>query len=111
MNHILRAIILNYLWDQTLNHSKPEKDLDSLRQQIRDIDDELISLLIKRAAAAKEIGLIKKRNSQPILDPQREAFNHERNRELNNGNLPEQMIDELTRFLANWAREIQKLVR
>jgi chorismate mutase len=88
-----------------------EKDLESLRHEVREIDDELVGLLVKRVEVAKKIGQIKKRNSLPIFDPQREAFNNDRNRELARGSLPEPMIDELTDFLANWAREIQKMVR
>lgn len=94
-----------------MNDTDSEKDLESLREQVRKIDDELIELLVKRVEVAKNIGLIKKRDSLPIFDPQREAFNNERNRELTRGHLPEPMIDELTDFLANWAREIQKMVR
>lgn len=88
-----------------------DKTLESFRRQVRDIDDQLLSLLVRRVAIVKEIGQMKKRESLPIFDPAREAFNKGRNRDIGVGHLPEPMIDEFTDFLSNWAREIQKMLR
>jgi chorismate mutase-like protein len=47
-------------------------DLPTLRQQIDTLDTELLRLLNERAALAKEIGVIKNRESLPIYSPDRE---------------------------------------
>lgn len=85
-----------------------EKSLEVLRAQIRAIDDDMVGLLIRRAEIVRRIGEFKKNNSLPIFDPDRESFNVEQNRKLACNMLPEEMIDEFSEFLANWAREIQK---
>ncbi len=46
--------------------------LKTLRDQIDAIDSELVALLGKRVAVAREIARIKKREKLPILDPNRE---------------------------------------
>jgi chorismate mutase-like protein len=47
-------------------------DLATFRQQIDTLDTELLRLLNERAALAKEIGVIKNRESLPIYSPDRE---------------------------------------
>lgn len=47
-------------------------DLNDLRKEIDNIDDELIALFEKRLEIAKKIGDYKKKNSLPILDSKRE---------------------------------------
>ena len=47
-------------------------DLDALRKQIDALDTELLRLLNERATLAKEIGVIKNRESLPIYAPDRE---------------------------------------
>lgn len=44
--------------------------LTTKRDEIAQIDQELLSLLQKRVAAAKEIGDIKKKNGKPIYVPE-----------------------------------------
>lgn len=46
--------------------------LKTLRDQIDAIDSELVVLLGKRVAVARDIARIKKREKLPILDPNRE---------------------------------------
>ena len=92
-----------------MDDQAPNKDLDRLRNSLRQIDDEIVALVVRRLGVAKDIGLVKKRHSIPILDPKREAFNSQRNRELARGYIPEPKIDKLTEMLANWAREIQQM--
>ena len=43
-----------------------------LRQQIDEIDMELIRLLARRQAVSTEIGKVKKMNDVPVTDPARE---------------------------------------
>jgi chorismate mutase/prephenate dehydrogenase len=50
-----------------------ERRLESLREEIARADDELVELLARRLALAREIGEIKSRLGIPVLDPAREA--------------------------------------
>lgn len=47
--------------------------LDELRQQIDEIDEQLVRLINARAHCALRIGEIKKRMGLPIYQPEREA--------------------------------------
>ncbi len=47
-------------------------DIKELRMQIDAIDDQMISLFIKRMEIASKIGAYKRENNLPILDPVRE---------------------------------------
>ena len=48
------------------------RNLKEIREDINKIDDELISLFVKRMDCAKEVGLYKKANNIPILNQERE---------------------------------------
>jgi chorismate mutase len=87
------------------------KGLESLRDELRKNDDQIMGLVIRRSEIAREIGALKKKHGIPILDVQREAFNIQRNRDIARDKIPEAMVDELTDLLANWARELQKMAR
>jgi len=45
--------------------------LDSLRKQIDEIDDLIVSLLAKRMETVKKVGQLKKKNNIPVLDESR----------------------------------------
>lgn len=47
--------------------------LDGLRQQIDDLDEQLVRLLNERASCALQIGQIKKSMGMPMYQPEREA--------------------------------------
>lgn len=53
-----------------------EKDLDKLRNEIDQIDSDIIELLTKRFAVTDEIGIIKSQNNLPPQDENREAKQH-----------------------------------
>lgn len=46
--------------------------LKELRKQINEIDDEILSLYLKRMNISKQIGQYKKENNLPIYDQKRE---------------------------------------
>jgi len=46
--------------------------LETLRNQIEEIDIEMMKLFIKRMEISKAIGHYKKENNLPVFDPQRE---------------------------------------
>lgn len=47
-------------------------DLKELRKQINEIDDEILSLYLKRMNISKQIGQYKKEHNLPIYDTKRE---------------------------------------
>lgn len=47
-------------------------DLKELRKQINEIDDEILSLYLKRMNISKQIGQYKKEHNIPIYDQKRE---------------------------------------
>lgn len=49
---------------------KEIETLETLRDEIQNTDKEILRLLEKRVAAAKEIGNIKKKNNKPIYVPE-----------------------------------------
>jgi chorismate mutase len=49
------------------------KKLDSLRQQIDDIDEQIIDLLSHRLKLTAEIGVVKSKMKKPVIDKEREA--------------------------------------
>lgn len=51
--------------------SASSDSLDALRGEIDRIDDELLDLLARRMEVAREIGLFKKRNKLPVVQPSR----------------------------------------
>lgn len=48
------------------------EDLNELRKQINDIDDELVDLFLKRMEQVKKVGIYKQNNSLGVLDKSRE---------------------------------------
>ena len=46
--------------------------LENLRKNVDEIDEELVELLIRRAAVSRKIGVIKAKAGLPILDAERE---------------------------------------
>jgi len=82
--------------------------LETLRQAIERLDEELIDLLARRLALAAEIGRAKRRLGLPVLDPAREAEVVRRGAGLarERGVDPELVRDLLWRIIAQ-ARVVQ----
>lgn len=66
--------------------------IDRYRQEIDEIDTELLRMLNRRAACALEIGKIKKRNNLPIHVPEREKKVLQRLVSLNGGPVPAELV-------------------
>lgn len=47
------------------------KSLDELRQEIDEIDQEILKILVKRVEVVKQIGELKNEQNLPIVDEQR----------------------------------------
>ena len=56
---------------QKRTHFESDENLDMLRRQIDSIDDQLLDILARRMAVAREIGQFKKRNNMSIVQPDR----------------------------------------
>jgi chorismate mutase len=50
-----------------------QREMETLRERIQQIDDRLVGLLVQRVALAREVGAAKRRAGLPALDPRREA--------------------------------------
>jgi chorismate mutase len=87
---------------------KSNKRLETLREELRGIDDEIIRLVVKRMDIARDIGARKRATGAAILDAEREAFNRKHSKDIAAGALSGTMVDELTDLLAKWARDIQE---
>ena len=55
-------------------------EIPDWRKEIDELDEQIVSLISKRAEAARAIGLLKKNAAQPIYEPKREqeVFDHVR---------------------------------
>jgi len=91
-----------------------ELSLDALRQQIDQLDDELVALLNQRAECAVRIGQIKTAQRLPIYEPQREAKVMARVKALNatlGGPLEASAIERVYERIIDEARRIQRQER
>ncbi len=83
-------------------------ELDTLRDQIMELDDELIRLIGRRRDLAVEIGRVKQALGLPVLDPAREAQVVRRGTEMarERGVDPE-LAREVIRRIISAARQAQ----
>ncbi len=77
------------------------KDLNHLRQQIDDLDSELVRLLAKRNALTRQVGEYKREQGLPIYMPERERelLDKRRNQAKGMGISPELIEDLLRRIM------------
>jgi chorismate mutase len=88
-------------------NDKSNNRLETLREELRGIDDDIIRLVVKRMDIARRIGAAKRAVGAVILDAEREAFNRKHSKEIAAGAIPGAFVDELTHLLAKWARDVQ----
>ncbi|MDF1615280.1 prephenate dehydratase [Desulfurivibrio dismutans] len=74
---------------QKKDHPSQEQALGSIRRQIDDIDDQLLTLLRRRIKLAQEVGKIKNVNNRDKWDPKREREIIRRLLQENAGEFPE----------------------
>jgi chorismate mutase len=89
---------------RALNHR-----LDALRQQIDDLDEQLVRLLSARAACALEIGKVKKDGGMEIYQPSREADVLEHVQQINRGPLDDGAIKRLFERVIDEARRLERI--
>jgi chorismate mutase-like protein len=81
--------------------------IEKWRAEIDAIDDELLTLLNRRARVASEIGLVKKRRHAPLCDPDREREVLVRVCESSDGPLDEQAVKKIFKTIIDESRRIQ----
>lgn len=82
--------------------------LQTLRQDIDAVDEEIIAAIVRRMTLARAIGTLKQRTGQPVLDPAREASVVSRAAMRGrDAGLPEQDVRALYWQLMAWARRAQ----
>ena len=83
-------------------------DISDWRKKIDDLDRKLAALLNERAAAAVEIGRLKRNTSLPIYEPEREREVIANVRSSNAGPLAERDLVQIYERIMDVMRSIQK---
>ncbi len=81
--------------------------LESLRDQVREKDRELVRLLNERAALALDIGRIKNSNGIDIYDPAQERKVRDCILDFNEGPLPDDALKAVFREIVSFSRALQ----
>ena len=83
-------------------------DIADWRSRIDDLDEQLVGLLNQRAAAAVEIGRIKREHTAPIYEPRREQQVYEHVRSINKGPLTTAEVQDIFERVMDVMRNKQK---
>ena len=83
-------------------------DIPDWRRKIDELDRKLAALLNERAAAAVEIGRLKRNTSLPIYEPDREREVIDNVRRSNTGPLAERDLAQIYERIMDVMRSIQK---
>jgi chorismate mutase / prephenate dehydratase len=94
-----------------LERTADSADLDSLREQIDALDDQLLRLLNQRAALVVEVGKLKRGSGIPIYAPHREAAILDRVMRMNTGPLSERTIEAIYRELMSGSFHLEQPLR
>ncbi|MBN1365988.1 MAG: prephenate dehydratase [Syntrophaceae bacterium] len=86
---------------------KPRK-LETLREEMKDKDKEIVRLLNERAQISVKIGRVKGEGGIQVYDPAQEAKVHNYLRELNSGPLSQKALTTIFREIISASRELQK---
>ena len=78
------------------------------RKQIDEMDEQIVQLISKRAAAAKAIGDLKKQSTLPVYEPQRETEVFEHVKRINPGPLSEEQIVDIYIRIIDVMRMLQR---
>ena len=78
------------------------------RKKIDELDEQITALLNQRAAAAVEIGKIKRENTAPIYEPKREQQVYEHVRAVNAGPLTSSEVQDIFERIMDVMRNKQK---
>jgi chorismate mutase len=82
-------------------------DIEHWRNEIDEIDREILRLLNMRARLAIKVGALKKAADLPFCDPERERYVLGRLQELNDGPLDERAVGKLFRRIILESRRVE----
>ena len=90
---------------------KTKESLTSLRQEIDDLDRQIVELLNQRAEVVIRIGRAKQADGTPVYAPDREHMVLQRLSDLNRGPLPQQTLKAIYRELMSGSFALEKALR
>jgi chorismate mutase len=82
------------------------KDLSDWRNEINDLDREIVAILNRRAACVLELAPLKRQQGIPVFEPDRERRVHDNIESANKGPLS---TESLTRIYEAVMREMREL--
>jgi chorismate mutase len=91
------------------NSQETRLDINSLREQIDQLDKQLLEIFNQRAALALEIGAIKKQQGLAIYDPTRERLIFERVKTTNPGPLDNEAMVRLFERVIDESRRLERI--
>ena len=83
-------------------------DIADWRTKIDELDRQLVDLLSQRAQVAHEIGRVKRSQSLPIYEPDRERTVFDNVRKVNKGPLPDRDLVAIFERIMDMMRKIQQ---
>ena len=83
-------------------------DIETFRREIDELDREIVRLISRRAAAAQEIGRLKRATSLPVYEPNRERVIFENVRSHNPGPLPDAELVHIYERIVDVMRALQR---
>jgi chorismate mutase len=83
-------------------------DIEGWRRRIDELDREIVKLISARAAAAQEIGRLKRSTALPVYEPNRERVIFENVRAVNPGPLPDAELAHIYERIIDVMRALQK---
>ena len=84
-----------------------DQNIKSLRDNLQDLDSEIIRLLNKRADVCLDIGRLKNDQGLEVYDPSQEARVYNRLRDINQGPLPSHHLRNIFREIISTSRALQ----
>ncbi|HZZ40397.1 MAG TPA: chorismate mutase [Acidobacteriaceae bacterium] len=83
-------------------------DIETWRRKIDELDRQIVALISERAAAAQEIGRLKRATSLPVYEPNRERVIFENVRTHNPGPLPDIELVHIYERIVDVMRALQR---
>lgn len=83
-------------------------EISDWRMQIDELDEQIVTLISRRAEAAKAIGLLKHGSAMPIYEPKREQAVFEHVRTINPGPLGDAEILHVYERIIDVMRTLQR---
>jgi chorismate mutase len=83
-------------------------DIADWRRKIDELDRQIVLLISERAAAAQEIGRLKRSTSLPVYEPNRERVIFDNVRSHNPGPLPDSELTHIYERIIDVMRALQK---